>query len=146
MNSELELSGPEKVTINHLLRNIDLSTSDRHDSLFDNTREPNSTISLLALAVRKEGESIHHFFMEEHELLQVLPLSLSSWIIATAKKTKLISSFSVDEEEDLFITLNIKNCKKFLNAIKDHITENEKYFHSLLNEELARESSFVIFS
>jgi len=148
MNSELELSGPEKVTINHLLRNCDRALSKDKTTLFLDNLTPSPTLKLLALNVRSYGESIHHFFAEEHELIESLPLSLSSWLIATAKnqETKLIDSFTVDDEEDLFITLNIEGCKKFLNAVRDHIAKNEEYFSSLLNKELARESSFVIFS
>ncbi|HIJ11233.1 TPA: hypothetical protein HA278_04200, partial [Candidatus Woesearchaeota archaeon] len=107
--SEQNMDGVKKVVINHLMRNMDLKLSPLEDRLFLSLKTTNETIRMIATAIRQYNDSIHEYHAEDHSLLEALPLSLSSFAIAKADELKLVNKYSIDEYEDLSISLNIKD-------------------------------------
>ena len=134
-----------RVVLNHLMRNIDLEVSLLEDQLNTEVQRESEALKLIALAVRCNGESIHEYFGEEHELLNALPLSLATMISARAENYKLIKVLKMDENEDLFVTLYKTACKQLVAEIIEHIIENEGHYFRMFSKETSRESSFVIF-
>jgi hypothetical protein len=145
--SRHRMKSVKKVVINHLMRNMDLKLSPLEDQLFlfKELKTTNETIRLIATTIRQYNDSIHEYHAEDHSLLKALPLSLSSFAIAKADELKLVNKYTIDEYEDLSISLNIKDCKMFLMMVTAHIHKNEENYHTQFSAELNRESSFVTF-
>jgi hypothetical protein len=135
----------KKVVLNHLMRNVDLEVSLLENQLHTEIPHRSEALRLVALAVRCNGESIHEYFGEDHELLSALPISLTAMISAKAENYKLVEVLKIDEDEDLFITLHKPACKQLVGEIIEHILENEEHYFRMFSHETSRESCFVTF-
>ena len=134
------------MAVNHLLRNIDLDLpKEVNDSyLFTLNRKDDLVYLLIASSLRSIRDTIHVYFCEERETLQPLPLSLNTFCMATAEKYNLLTDYIIDEEEDVHMTLNIKECRKYIEEIYNFIAINREHIteHLLYNQN--RDCDFTI--
>lgn len=134
------------MAVNHLLRNIDLDLPKKmtEDYLFTLNRKDDLVYLLIASSLRSVRNTIHVYFCEEHETLQPLPLSLNTFCMATAEKYNLLKDYKIDEEEDVHMTLNIKECRKYLEEVYNFIAINRERLteHLLYNQN--RDCDFAI--
>ena len=130
-------SNIKNVAINHVMRNLDMKISkdEKFEYLFTNVHTEDIVLTLIATKLRNLSNTSDQCFEEDMNVLNPLPLSLKSYVMATADNYKLVESYIVDEDEDLHINLEIKNCRSFINEILDFICENyHSYFLKLTNE------------
>ena len=126
-----ELSAEQRIkhmAINHIIRNIDLeiTAEEERQYLFTSQRKSELAILLVAAAIRSVGDTCHAYFALEEHVLNPLPLSLNSHIIAKAEDYELLESYEVDEEENVYLTLNICQCKMFIKEIDFFIAQNQQ--------------------
>ena len=136
------------MTINHLLRNIDLELYEETNSnfLFTNKSKKELVYLLIAASLRSVRDTIHVYFCEDSEVLQPLPLSLSSFCMATADKYKLLKDYKIDEEEDVHIELNLQQCRDFLKEICNFIEVSSDSLTTQLLYQQNRDCDFTIVS
>ena len=130
-------SNIKNMAINHIVRNIDMKVSEDENFkyIFTDVHTEDIVLTALATELRMVSDTCHAYFAEDMRVLHPLPLSLKSYIMATADNYKLVESYTIDEEEDFHITLKINNCRSFINEILDFICENyHSYFLKLTNE------------
>ena len=136
----------KRMAVNHLLRNIDLDLPKKvnDDYLFTLNRKNDLVFLLIASSLRAARDTIHVYFCEEHQTLQPLPLSLNTFCMATAEKYNLLTDYKVDEDEDVHMTLNIKECRKYLEEVYNFIAINRERLteHLLYNQN--RDCDFAI--
>ena len=136
------------MTINHLLRNIDLELYEETNSnfLFTNKSKKELVYLLIAASLRSVRDTIHVYFCEDSEVLQPLPLSLSSFCMATADKYELLKDYKIDEEEDVHIELNLQQCRDFLKEICNFIEISSDSLTTQLLYQQNRDCDFTIVS
>ena len=130
-------SNVKNMAINHIIRNIDMKVSkdENFEYLFTNVHTKDIVLTALATQLRMVADTCHAYFAEDVHVLHPLPLSLKSYIMATADNYKLVESYIVDEDEDFHITLNTKACRSFIDEILEFICENyHSYFLNLTCE------------
>ena len=127
----------KNVAINHIMRNIDkkVSKDEKFQYLYTDIHTEDLVLTTIATQLRNISNTSDQCFEKDMNVLNPLPLSLRSYVMATADNYKLVESYIVDEDEDLHITLKINNCRSFINEILDFICENyHSYFLKLTNE------------
>lgn len=136
----------KRMAVNHLLRNIDLALpKELNDSyLFTLNRKDDLVYLLIASSLRSVRDTIHIYFCEERQTLQPLPLSLNTFCMATAEKYNLLTDYRIDEEEDVHMTLNIKECRKYLEEVYNFIDLNKERLTEHLLYDQNRDCDFTI--
>ena len=64
--------------------------------------------------------------------------------MATAEKYNLLTDYKIDEEEDVHMTLNIKECRKYLEEIYNFIDSNRERLTEQLLYNQNRDCDFTI--
>lgn len=116
------------MAINHIMRNIDMETTSEKEEkyLFTSQRKTDVIFLLIATAIRAVGDTCHAYFSAEENVIGSLPLSLNSYIMAEAEEYQLLESYEIDEIEDIYLTLNINQCKLFITKINNFINQNSE--------------------
>lgn len=143
-----EISAEKRINqmaINHLVRNIDMEiTSGEEEYLFTSQRKTDLVFLLVATAIRAVGDTCHAYFSAEENVLGSLPLSLNSYIMAKAEEYQLLESYEVDEIEDVYLTLNINQCRLFIKEISSFINQNSDSLIDQLIYNNNRDCDFTI--
>lgn len=136
----------KRMAVNHLLRNIDrkLPKEVNNEYLFTQNNKNEIVYLLIASCLRAIGDTIHAYFCEEQEVLQPLPLSLNTFCMATAEKYELLTSYTIDEDEDVHMTLNIKECRRYIEEIYSFVEMNKNHLVELLLYQQNRDCDFTI--
>ena len=143
-----EISAEKRINqmaINHLIRNIDMEiTSGEEEYLFTSQRKTDIVFLLVATAIRVVGDTCHAYFSAEENVLGSLPLSLNSYIMAKAEEYQLLESYEVDEIEDVYLTLNINQCRLFIKEISSFIDQSTESLVDQLTYNNHRDCDFTI--
>jgi hypothetical protein len=136
-----------KSTLNYIMRNIDLKVydDDESDLLYSLEIDNDELLRAVATAVRSSCDPVHAMWQEIDKLLHPLALSLTSQIVAKVNEFDLIKSYSVDEEEDIQVELNIKECKRFIKFVKEILNNNYVANYKVATHEAARNSDYIVF-
>lgn len=144
------MSDKEKIlksTVNYIMRNIDLKVYGDDESEFLYSLEINNDelLRAVATAIRSNCDTIHAMWQEDDIFLQPLALSLRSQIAAKINDFEIIESYSIDEEEDITVKLNIKECKQFIKFVKEILKNNYIENYKIATHETARNSEYITF-
>lgn len=134
------------MAVNHLIRNIDIKIASEKEEkyLFTSKRKTDLVFILAATAVRAVGDTCHAYFASAENVLGALPLSLNSFIMAKAEEYQLLKNYEIDETEDVYLTLNIKECKLFIKEINSFIDRNSNSLVEQLMFDNNRDCEFTI--
>lgn len=137
-----------KSALNYIMRNIDLKIYEREDAcyLYSLEVEEDKLLRAIAAAVRSSCDPVHAMWQEIDKLLQPLALSLTSQIIAKLDEFELIESYSIDEEEEIQVELNIKECRKFVIFVKELLASNYESNYRIATHQASRDSDYIIFT
>lgn len=146
--SEMTMDKIKNMAINHIMRNIDLKLfkEPNYNFLFTNESKEELVYLLIAASLRSVRDTIHVYFCEDSEVLQPLPLSISSFCMATAEEYQLLKDYRIDEEEDVHMELDLEQCRGFLKEVCSFIEINAESLTTQLLYQQNRDCEFTIVS
>lgn len=134
------------MTINWLMRNIDLQISTDKNNIFSNSNTNNPLLISLAKHLREEDLQ-EAYYAEDPEVLNQWPMSISSYamsLIPITKEKTLVENYKVTEE-DLNIKLNIEVAKNIVKKVQDFAIHNQENLLRIFCYEEARNDNCIKF-
>jgi hypothetical protein len=134
------------MTINWLMRNIDLQISTDKNNIFSNSNTNNPLLISLAKHLREEDLQ-EAYYAEDPEVLNQWPMSISSYamsLIPITKEKTLVENYKVNEE-DLDIKLNIEVAKNIVKKVQDFAIHNQENLLRVFCYEEARNNNWIKF-